>query len=210
MTLWTLFLTSFIIALSGALMPGPLLTAAISESIKRGFRAGPMLILGHGILEMTLVIVLMIGLAPVLQMDAVFIGISFVGGLILLWMAWGMLRSLPKIKLDLSVKDSGHDRLISTGILMSLANPYWTIWWVTIGLAYILRAREYGLWGVLIFYAGHILADLIWYAAVAYMVDKGKRFMSDLAYRIIVGICAAVLIFFSIFFVWSGFQKWTG
>lgn len=195
-------------AFSGALMPGPLLTTAISESMKRGFKAGPILILGHGILEMALVIVLMIGLAPILQTDAVFIVISIIGGLILLYMAFGMFQSLPSLKLDLEVKDESHNKLVSTGILMSLANPYWTIWWVTIGLGYILRSMEYGYLGVAVFFTGHILADLIWYAFVTYMVEKGRHLISDLIYRIIVGVCASALVFFAVYFGISGIQRW--
>ncbi len=209
MTLLTLFITSFVTALSGALMPGPLLTAAISESIKRGFRAGPVLILGHGILEMALVIVLMVGLAPLLQTDTVFIVISLAGGIILLYMAFGMFKSLPTLKLDLEVKDNAsRNKLVTTGILMSLANPYWTIWWVTIGLGYILRSMEYGLLAVAVFYSGHILADLIWYASVTYMVEKGRHLICDTLYKIIVGICAGALILFAVYFGVSGMQKW--
>lgn len=63
-TLFTIFASSFIIALSGALMPGPLLTATISESSERGFIAGPMMIAGHAILELGLVIALLAGMAP--------------------------------------------------------------------------------------------------------------------------------------------------
>ncbi len=209
MTLPTLFITSFVMALSGALMPGPLLTAAISESIKRGFRAGPVLILGHGILEMALVIVLMVGLSPLLQTDTVFIIISLAGAIILLYMAFGMFKSLPALKLDLEVKDiQSRNKLVTTGILMSLANPYWTIWWVTIGLGYILRSMEYGLLAVAVFFTGHILADLIWYGFVTCMVEKGRHLISDNIYRIIVGVCASALIFFAVYFGVSGIQKW--
>jgi hypothetical protein len=58
-TLLTIFASSFVIALSGALMPGPLLTATISECSQRGFIAGPLLITGHAILELVLVIALL-------------------------------------------------------------------------------------------------------------------------------------------------------
>ncbi len=44
-------------------MPGPLLTATISESSQRGFIAGPLLITGHAILELVLVIAFLLGLA---------------------------------------------------------------------------------------------------------------------------------------------------
>jgi threonine/homoserine/homoserine lactone efflux protein len=50
MTLFiTLFVTSFIVALSGAVMPGPLLTVTISETSRRGLMTGPLLIVGHAV-----------------------------------------------------------------------------------------------------------------------------------------------------------------
>ena len=66
-----IFTSSFVIALSGALMPGPLLTVTISESTRRGAVAGPLMILGHGILELALILALLAGLAPILKRDDV-------------------------------------------------------------------------------------------------------------------------------------------
>ncbi len=43
-TLWVIFTTAFLIGLSGALLPGPLLTVAISESARQGFWTGPLLV----------------------------------------------------------------------------------------------------------------------------------------------------------------------
>ena len=79
----TIFATSFVLALSGALMPGPLLTITLSESAKRGFRAGPLVVLGHGILELALVLLLFLGLAPVLKNDHVIGGLGVTGAVIL-------------------------------------------------------------------------------------------------------------------------------
>ena len=91
----TLFVTSFIVALSGAIMPGPLLTITISESSRRGLMTGPLLIVGHAILELVLVMALLMGLAPLLKMEPVFIVIALAGSAVLLWMGIGMLKSLP-------------------------------------------------------------------------------------------------------------------
>jgi threonine/homoserine/homoserine lactone efflux protein len=96
----TLFVTSFIVALSGAIMPGPLLTVTITESSRRGMMTGPLLIAGHAILELALVVALLMGLAPLLKMEPVFIVIALAGSAVLLWMGVGMLKSLPAVTLD--------------------------------------------------------------------------------------------------------------
>jgi len=57
-----IFSASFTLALSGALMPGPLFTITISESARRGFRAGPLLMVGHALLEVVLVAAVVQGL----------------------------------------------------------------------------------------------------------------------------------------------------
>ena len=205
--LLTIFFSSFIIAFSGAMMPGPLLTATVSESSKRGFRAGPMLIAGHGILEMGLVALLLLGVAPYLQREGVFAVIAIAGGAILLWMAFGMFRTLPTLSLSLQAGKTDNHSLILSGILLSLANPYWIIWWATIGFGYILHSRQFAMWGIFFFFTGHILADLVWYSAVAAAVGKGRHLFTDVIYRRIMGTCAAFLLVFACYFFYAGLQK---
>lgn len=174
-TLFFIFTSSFVIALSGALMPGPLLTLTISESTRRGAVAGPLMILGHGILELALVFALLAGLAPILNRDDVFIVIAIVGGCILMWMAFSMFKSLPGLRLDLDVHEKTEHNLVLAGIVFSLANPYWTIWWASIGLGYIMQSVKFGILGVASFFAGHILADLAWYAMVSFGGSKREE-----------------------------------
>lgn len=208
MTLFiTLFVTSFIVALSGAIMPGPLLTVTISESSRRGLMTGPLLIVGHALLELALVLALLLGLAPLLKMEPVFIVIALAGSAVLLWMGIGMLKSLPSMTLVTDDSSAGKRNLILSGIIMSLVNPYWSIWWATIGLGYILHSMKAGTMGVVAFFTGHILGDLFWYAAVSTAIWKGRQLLSDRGYRILIGACAACLIVFSCLFAWSGMQK---
>jgi len=195
------------IALSGALMPGPLLTVTISESSRRGATTGPLMILGHGILELVLVVALLSGLAPILLRDDVFVGIALIGGAILLWMAFSMLKELPNLCLDLNVQEEKNRNLIAAGIVLSAANPYWLIWWASIGLGYIVYSAKFGMIGIAAFFLGHILADLSWYAVISYGVVKGKHLFSDKSYRRLIGGCAIFLIFFSGYFLYSGIAK---
>jgi threonine/homoserine/homoserine lactone efflux protein len=203
----SIFFSSFVIALSGALMPGPLLTVTISESSRRGFLAGPLLIAGHGILELLLLITLVLGLAPFLQRNDVFIIVAISGGLILTWMAVGMFRAIPTLSLSMETKDVKRRSLLIDGILFSVANPYWFIWWATIGFGYVLYSWRFGMLGIAVFFTGHILADLVWYSAVSLAVGKGRSLFTDRFYRGLIGTCAAVLIIFALYFFYAGVQK---
>ena len=78
---------------------------------------------------------------------------------------------------------------------------------MTIGLGYILHSIRFGLWGVALFFAGHILADLLWYGAVSAVVWGGRNFLSDRFYRFLVGGCAGFLVVFAALFVYSGASR---
>ena len=200
----TIFFSSFIIALSGAMMPGPLLTATISESSQRGFLAGPLLIAGHGVLELLLLVTLVFGMAPFLQRNDVFAVVAIAGGVILLWMAVGMFRSISTLSLTLNAGEIKRGSLVINGALFSIANPYWIIWWATIGFGYVLYSLRFGLAGIAFFFAGHILADLAWYSVVSAAVGKGRHLFTDRLYRWIIGTCAGVLILFAVYFFYAG------
>jgi threonine/homoserine/homoserine lactone efflux protein len=203
----TIFISSFIIAFSGAMMPGPLLTATISESSQRGFIAGPLLIAGHGILEIILLAALVLGLAPFLQRSDVFAVVAIAGGGILLLMALGMFRTLPALTLSLIPGSTKSGSLIRSGAILSIANPYWIVWWATIGFGYVIYSWSFGIAGIVFFFTGHILADFVWYSAVSTAVGKGRHLFTDGLYRWVIGTCAVVLILFACYFFYAGVQK---
>ncbi|MFW2367162.1 MAG: LysE family transporter [Desulforhopalus sp.] len=207
LALLTIFSTSFIIALSGALMPGPLLTVTVSESSRRGAMTGPMMIFGHGILELVLILALLAGLAPLLVRDDVFTFISLTGGSVLLWMGLSMLRSLPGLTLNEHVSNEKSRNLVLAGIVLSAVNPYWLIWWASIGLGYIMHSMKFGFLGVAAFFSGHILADLAWYALISFGIARGRHLFSNALYRKMIGGCGLFLIIFSFWFFTSGVRK---
>jgi threonine/homoserine/homoserine lactone efflux protein len=205
--LFTIFFSSFVIALSGAMMPGPLLTATISESSQRGVFAGPLLIVGHGILELFLLVALVFGIAPFLQRNDVFAVVAISGGVILIWMAVGMFRSLSSLSMSLNPGTSKRGSIILNGAILSIVNPYWIIWWATIGFGYVIFSWQYGMAGIVFFFTGHILADLTWYSVVSTAVGTGRHLFTDRLYRGIITVCAVVLILFALYFMYAGVQK---
>lgn len=204
---FTIFATSFVIAFSGAMMPGPFMTMTIGESAKSGPWVGPKMIAGHAVLEIALLLALFYGLAPLFQKDLFFIIVALVGGLIMIWMAQSMFRSLPKLEIQTNAKNDSQMNLYLVGIIMSLANPYWIIWWATIGLGYVLHSQKLGFAGIAFFFVGHILGDLVWYSAISVAVGKGRKFFGNKTYRILVGSCAAFLAFFAVWLIYDGIIK---
>jgi threonine/homoserine/homoserine lactone efflux protein len=202
--------TSFLLGLSGAVMPGPLLTVTISESVRRGLKAAPLLVGGHALLEAAVVLLLFFGLADLVQRPGVFSAVALVGGSMLLWMGFTMLRSLSRLRLELEGGVASGLHPLVAGAVVSLANPYFVLWWATVGLGYLVVANEAGAAGILIFYLFHILSDFVWYAFVSGAVTFGRRFLGDFSYRVLVGGCALFILSFGVYFGCLGVQALTG
>jgi len=201
--LTAIFISSFVIALSGAMMPGPVLTVTISESTTRGFIAGPLIVLGHAVLEILLLALIVLGFADLINKPVLSGVVGMAGGVVLLWLSFDMLKGIRQLTLDLSSGKSARGGPVIAGILTSLANPYWIIWWATIGLGYVIISMKLGFIGVAVFFAGHILADLLWYSTVSLLVSRGRKHISDRIYRGVIGTCAVMLIFFGVYFVYD-------
>lgn len=220
-SLAAIFGTSFVVSLTGALGPGPLTTLAIREGVRRGFWAGPALALGHGAIELALVIGLALGLNELLDSDAVTAAIALAGGAFLLWMGARTLLTAPRQELriedgspeaegsaqpsrlgTLSPRAAGS--LAVAGAAVSVTNPFWVAWWATIGAAYIVESLEQGAAGVAAFYTAHVITDLGWLGLIAFVLASGRRLLSRLAYQAILGLCGLFLLALGGWFLASG------
>lgn len=205
---------AFVLALSGAMAPGPLLTVAVEQTIRHGKGRAMLLMVGHALLEAALLIAFALGLRDVLVLPSVKVGLSVVGGAFLLWMGTTMLLDIYRGRISLDVTASGArpSKLgpVLRGAAVSLANPYWIIWWATIGLKLASDSLTVGPVGVAAFFLGHEAADFGWYFAVALAVASGKRFLSDRAYRVIIGACAVFLLCLGVTFAVAGVGGLTG
>jgi threonine/homoserine/homoserine lactone efflux protein len=208
MSLPALFAMAFITALSGAMAPGPFLTGAIAQSAKRGGHVGPLFVLGHAILELALLFLVLLGLDKLFSHHTLTAAISFAGGIVLVWMGIGTLRGLKKHDFSRETHPRGNTDLhpILSGIVLSLSNPYWYIWWVTVATGYLVLAKAYGIRGIVVFFAGHISADFAWYSVVSYGVSAGAKFFSVKVLKGILVVCNLCLVLFGFYFLANGFH----
>jgi threonine/homoserine/homoserine lactone efflux protein len=208
MDITALFITAFLVGLSGAMMPGPLLTVTIAESARRGFKAGPFIVLGHAILELALIIALLAGLSLYLQKPVVTMVISVVGGAFLLFMGFNMIKDVLQGRVSLESNENNFDKGINmhpimAGILVSVSNPFWSVWWATIGLTYLTLALKSGAMGITSFFSGHIMADLLWYSLIAAAIAGGRHFLKQQVYQAIIMLCGLFLIGLGGYFIYG-------
>ena len=191
-------------------MPGPLLTVVISGSARKGFWEGPTLVLGHAVAEALIVAALAVGLSRLLKRNLVAGLIGLLGGAFLLWMGIDIIRSAwwGTVSLEQATGAEAGLQLgpIITGIVVSISNPYWVLWWATVGASYVALSLARGPMGLGAFYFGHILSDLSWYSLVALLIARGKTLLSQPVYRLILLVCGFFLIALSVYFIYSGIK----
>lgn len=231
-TFWVIFSFSFLVALTGAMSPGPLLTYTIIQSAKtsrRGYLVGLWVIAGHALLELGIVIVLMLGFSFVLKNPIVVRIIGVLGGVILVYFGASIVRDVyrgniptdflahpapktaaaPTCDAALDSQARGTDTLrhkslenpIVGGVVVSMSNPYWWVWWATIGFAFMIQfdisAKQWT--RVVAFFLGHETGDLLWYLLVSTLSFFGLRRLNRKAYYGILAACGIFLILFGFY-----------
>ena len=216
MTVPELFAVSFAIGLSGAATPGPLLLVTIAETAKYGALAAVLIVAGHAILELAATAGLSLGLLPLAENPSIFGTIAILGGAYLGFLSIQTIResrsagTLGRPARRAAARRGGRLRLIGIGIVVSLAAPYWTVWWLTVGASQIAEAITVQPAGVPAFYVGHILSDFAWYGAVGLMIVAGGRFLSGRPYRWFLAGCGVFLGAFGAYFLVKGARVFLG
>lgn len=205
-----IFIGSMVVAFSGALTPGPMLTLVISSVAKKGFWTSFFIVLGHSLLELVVVIGFFMGILKFLDNPLTARIIGILGGVFLLYIGIDIIISIFRKKFVIDFKTVLKKRTISIksggtavlkGIIISLVNPYWFIWWISIGAAFLLRSVQFNITGVSSFYIGHISADFIWYLFIGFLVNSGRRFFNQKIYNGILFACSIFLFYLGIKFI---------
>jgi threonine/homoserine/homoserine lactone efflux protein len=196
--IFQMLILGFVIGLTGALAPGPTLVATINASIAGNWATGLKISLGHLIVELFLVILILSGLAAVALPHASVIAAA--GGIALI--LFGGLTIAGSRTATMSANTiQPVSNPYAAGLITSAANPYFWIWWLSIGSAMVIAGMEGGLGFVGIFMIGHWTADTVWYTLVSTTVSKGRTLFSDPVYRKIMVLCGIFLILFGIFYL---------
>jgi len=187
LTLPVIFGIAFATGFTGAVVPGSLLAMVVSETLRVGWYAGPVMMIGHALLELGAVILLATGLIYFARSRWVQGGIGLVGGLVLIYLGY-LTFGVSGTEAAAALTASGQAHagpgargllgLVGLGVLMSMINPYWWLWWATLCPAHLTWAMRRGRAGSGVYYVGHILSDIVWYSAVGLALAAGKTLLS--------------------------------
>ena len=193
-----------IISLSGVMAPGPVTTAAIAMGARSRY-AGPLIAIGHGVVEFPLMVLIVLGMDTMLKSTTTQIVIGLAGGTFLLIMAIQMLRSLRDTpNPHANVTKSGP---VIAGIVLSGGNPYFLVWWATIGLTLAMTAKGLGIWAFVLFAIIHWLCDLVWLGALSWASFKGSMLLGPRVQRTVLLICSLALFAFGLFFIYNAIRS---
>jgi threonine/homoserine/homoserine lactone efflux protein len=196
--IFSMVLLGFVIGLTGALAPGPTLVATINASLTGTWTTGLKISLGHIIAESVIFILIVMGLAAVARPYTT--AIAGIGGLALI--LFGILTMTGSRTATMS--GSGAPAITNpyaAGLLTSAANPYFWIWWLSVGSAMVIAGLEGGLVLAGVFMIGHWTADTGWFTLVSTSVSRGKTILSDRTYRRVMTLCGIFLVLFGAYYL---------
>lgn len=192
------------ISLSGVASPGPM-TAAALELGSRSRWAGLSLAAGHAMVEVPLAAAIYLGAGGLLQDNTTRIGIGLLGGIYLFHMGRGLLRPAKAgnkcMRLPSALKTP-----LAAGMALSAGNPYFLLWWTTVGIGLVMGASTFGATGVAIFIIAHWLCDLIWLSALSVLSNKGSSAMGAGFQQKTSFVCGSVLMLFGALFIYTSIR----
>ncbi|MEM2965001.1 MAG: LysE family transporter [Candidatus Bathyarchaeia archaeon] len=197
-----MFLTSVaVISLTGVMMPGPVTAVTVMEGRRDG-NAGAAVAVGHALVELPLIFLIYFGLAHFFTVNYVRACVGLAGGGFLIYTGFTMIRG---IKEDLSYGKASSGALLG-GLLATALNPYFFVWWATVGSTLIMNSILFGLIGLGLFISTHWSCDLAWYLLLSKIMFKSKRYLKPLTMKAINVGLALLLAGFGLMFMITGLR----
>ena len=209
-SLLEIFTFAFAVSIGAVVSPGPVSAAIITETPRRGWKAGPLIATGHILLELIFIGLISIGLSSVLASDEIQRVIAIGGSLLLFYMGGSYLALVLRKKAKLPAPNqymqgtARNANLILTGMLTTISNPFWYAWWATVVPGYLGKSLDLNLTTTAMFYLGHISADYLWDTFLSAVIFSGRRWLSDRSYAILILLTGGFMIYLGVDFLRLG------
>ncbi len=197
-----ILLSVVVISLSGVMMPGPMFAMALAKSYRSPW-AGTQIALGHAVIEVPLILLIYFGFARFFQDTIVQLVLSILGGGMIIWLGVSMFRARAE------VVQSGKDlpyNAFTAGIITSALNPFFLMWWATIGSMLIMKFLDFGTTGLIAFITVHWLCDLVWLSFISILIYRTHTLWGTKFQEWLFIACSLLLVGFGGWFLVSGIK----
>ena len=195
-----------VISFTGVMAPGPMFAVTLAKSYKSPW-AGAQISLGHAVIEVPLILLIYFGFAQFFQNNIVQVVLSIIGGGMIIWLGIGMFRARTE------VVQKGKDlpyNAFTAGILTSGLNPFFLLWWATIGSMLIMRFLDFGVVGLTVFTLVHWSCDLLWLSFVSFLIYRTHSLWGQKLQEWIFIACSLLLTGFGAYFITKGMMNYLG
>ena len=139
-----ILLSVVVITFAVVMMPGPIFAVTLAKSYKSPW-AGAKISLGHAVIEVPIILLIYFGFAQFFQNDVVQLVLSILGGGMIIWLGMSMFRARAEVVQR--GKDLPYNAFVA-GILTSGLNPFFLLWWATIGSMLVMKFLDFEVRGL--------------------------------------------------------------
>jgi len=212
MTLVEMGLQIILVSVSGVFSPGPLLFANLALSKYGGFWSGIKIAVGHTIIELPVIILLSLPFAVLSTINLTFSTmkiITFIAGAFLI--VFGILYVVRTIRTrgspNSAINTSRIENPYLAGIMFTSLNPFFIVWWTTVGVKLIsdsisLLGHPAGI--AFLFFA-HIWMDYAWLGLSSYLASRGFNIIRSEYHKYITILLTVPLFYYGIYFILGSF-----
>lgn len=177
--------------------PGPLLTLVISQTLRYGKKEGLKVSIAPLIADLPLILVSVFLIAELTDYDNILGIISLVGAAFLIYLAYECLSS-KKINPKQSDVES---KSLQKGIITNMLNPHPYLFWFSVGGPIMLKSYNESILAMVLFIFGFYFCLVGSKTAVAFSVDKSKKFFKSNVYLYIIKFLGILLLVFAIIYI---------
>jgi len=202
----SLIISTIAISVSGAFSPGPLTASAVVVGARRLAKGGFLVALGHMVFEFPYVIalaLLSLSISSFLKSSSIsFILTLAIFGFILFFSYTNVRDGVYIIK-SRSVQIEEKKKIyglnpILVGILLTSLNPYFLLWWISIGLPLIQSSSSMGVTYLLLMYVAHVWLDYFWLTFMGFAGEKSAKILKSKGYGTLLILLGLVLMIFAV------------
>ncbi len=192
-------LSGFVLGSAGGLTPGPTLTLVIAQTLRYDLKEGlkiavSPLLTDAPIVAVVIVVLSRVDAAPVLGT------VSLLGSCFLAYLAFDSFSAkAPRLGRH------ADPRSLKKGFFANLLNPHPYLFWLTIGGPMVLKAASVNAASPVLFIAGHYSCLVGAKILVAFLVERGRSWLSKGYVYVMRGLAVALAVF-AIFFLRDGLR----